>query len=367
MTINIIIIIIILTIIDRFSCFAEALPIADITAATVTKEFYQYFARYGVVSEIVTDRGSQFRSEMFKNFLKNLGIKHIETLSYSPRTNGKVETIHRQLKSSLRANPRNWTLALMGWLMMIRNTYRPELKCTPAEVVYGEPVRLPVDLLHTTEIKDLDPASYVDKIRTSITKIIPKFRKVDVNGYIDMNLMTCDKVFVRNMSKTGLQSVYMGPYKVISRSDTFFTVMIKNKAENIKIDRLKTAYLMDEETFSKVNNDDEKFCNQNNQTSPSLFDDIILRQNQNNERENEQSNNDQTRRANEQPNTEQTRTEDEQYDAEQRRHDETTDVVRKKLPKPWFFGKRKNEGIQGPTTRSGRQTYSGSRFQAGFK
>ena len=93
----------------------------------------------------------------------------------------------------------------------------------------------------------------------------------------------------------------------------------------------------------------------------------MLRQNPNNERENEQSNNDQTRRANEQPNTEQTRRENEQYDAEQRRDEEATDVVLKKLPKPWFFSKRKNEGIQGPTTRAGRQTYSGSRFQAGFK
>ena len=50
-----------LTAVDRFSRWPVAVPIADITAATVADAFAQgIVANYGVPSSITTDNGSQF-------------------------------------------------------------------------------------------------------------------------------------------------------------------------------------------------------------------------------------------------------------------------------------------------------------------
>lgn len=59
-----------------------------------------WFARHGVaVERIMTDNGSAYRSNDFRHRLTQLGIKHIRTRPYTPRTNGKAE---RFIQTSLR-------------------------------------------------------------------------------------------------------------------------------------------------------------------------------------------------------------------------------------------------------------------------
>ncbi|GFT09015.1 uncharacterized protein TNCV_4104851 [Trichonephila clavipes] len=53
----------------------------------------------------------------------------------------------------------------------------------------------------------------------------------------------CSHVFVRTDSvRRSLQPPYHGPYKVINRSDKFFTLFIKGKNVNVSIDRLKPCF-----------------------------------------------------------------------------------------------------------------------------
>ncbi|MBP1381250.1 integrase core domain-containing protein, partial [Stenotrophomonas maltophilia] len=47
----------------------------------------------------LTDNGACYRSTAFAKLLKSLGIKHIRTKPYTPRTNGKAE---RFIQTSLR-------------------------------------------------------------------------------------------------------------------------------------------------------------------------------------------------------------------------------------------------------------------------
>ncbi|WP_428276600.1 IS481 family transposase [Candidatus Palauibacter sp.] len=55
-----------------------------------------FFERQGVkISQLMTDNGGCYRSKRFRRTLRELGIGHIFTRPYTPRTNGKVERFIR--------------------------------------------------------------------------------------------------------------------------------------------------------------------------------------------------------------------------------------------------------------------------------
>jgi transposase InsO family protein len=59
-----------------------------------------YYAGLGVtVTRVMTDNGSCYRSRAFRQACKTLGLRHIRTRPYTPRTNGKAE---RFIQTSLR-------------------------------------------------------------------------------------------------------------------------------------------------------------------------------------------------------------------------------------------------------------------------
>jgi transposase InsO family protein len=59
-----------------------------------------YYAGLGVtVTRVMTDNGACYRSTAFRNACKALGLRHIRTRPYTPKTNGKAE---RFIQTSLR-------------------------------------------------------------------------------------------------------------------------------------------------------------------------------------------------------------------------------------------------------------------------
>ena len=77
---------------SRVAC-VEVLP--DERKESVTaflKRSVTWYADQGIVIErVMTDRGSGYRSKLFNDACKALGIRHIYTRPYTPKTNGKVE------------------------------------------------------------------------------------------------------------------------------------------------------------------------------------------------------------------------------------------------------------------------------------
>ena len=70
----------ILTCIDRFTRWPEAVPLPDCTAETVAKAFvHTWIARFGTPSTVTTDRGRQFESGLWQKFSQLLGTKHLPT------------------------------------------------------------------------------------------------------------------------------------------------------------------------------------------------------------------------------------------------------------------------------------------------
>jgi transposase InsO family protein len=70
------------------------------SAVVFLKAAVAYYANLGVTIErVMTDNGSCYRSRAFGRACKQLGLKHIFTKPYTPKTNGKAE---RFIQTSLR-------------------------------------------------------------------------------------------------------------------------------------------------------------------------------------------------------------------------------------------------------------------------
>ena len=239
-----------LTCIDRFTRWPEAIPIFNASAESVAQAFMTtWISQFGIPSTVTTDRGKQFESTLWSNLMQLLGCKRIRTTSYHPISNGIVERFHRQLKSSLKSysDPSNWTDILPLVLLGIRATLKDDLHCTTAELVYGTTLRLPGEFFDISCADDAapDPLCYVTKLKTTMQqlKAVPP-RQRHNKAFVSKDLMTCTHVFVRrDCVRKPLQRPYDGPYQILKRADKHFTVQVKGKEEVISLDRLKPAYL----------------------------------------------------------------------------------------------------------------------------
>ncbi len=151
-----------LTCVDRFTRWPEAIPLTSITAEAVAKAFLSgWISRFGVPSTIMTDRGRQFESRLWSNLTSLLGSKRSRTTSYHPQSNGMVERFHRQLKAALKAQPQPtaWMDTLPLILLGIRTALKEDISATTAEMVYGTTLRLPGEffLLHQLTLCQIPP------------------------------------------------------------------------------------------------------------------------------------------------------------------------------------------------------------------
>jgi transposase InsO family protein len=70
------------------------------SAVAFLKAAVAYYASLGVtVARVMTDNGSCYRSKAFRDACRDLGLRHIRTKPYTPKTNGKAE---RFIQTALR-------------------------------------------------------------------------------------------------------------------------------------------------------------------------------------------------------------------------------------------------------------------------
>ncbi|XP_046407466.1 uncharacterized protein LOC124172105 [Ischnura elegans] len=198
---------------------------------------------------ITTDQGRQFESALFCQLSDIAGAVHLRTSAYHPAANGMVERFHRQLKSAIRCHDtQQWVDVLPAILLGFRSALKEDLQATPAELVYGVPLRLPGEFLSPTS--GPNPTYFTSQLREHFRGPSPRpaARHGTRHAFIFKNLPSASHVFVRHdASLCALQSPYKGPYKVQQRDSKIIKVRLPNRDVHIAIARLRPAYSISEE------------------------------------------------------------------------------------------------------------------------
>ncbi len=242
-----------LTVVDRFTRWLEAFPLADATSATCARAFIRgWISRFGVPEVVVSDRGTSFTSRMWDDLSNLLGFKPHFTTAFHPQSNGLVERFHRTMKQALRARLRGstWMDELPWVLLGLRTVPKSDSDSCAAELTYGCTLRLPSALLSMPQGAPPTSHQLVRRMRQFNESVVPiPFVRHGLPPFhVPETLKDASYVFIRTDAVKGpLQSPYEGPFKVTKKTDKFFKVQRGSTATNVSIDRLKPAHLLSEE------------------------------------------------------------------------------------------------------------------------
>lgn len=239
-----------LTAVDRFTRWPEVWPMSSMTAEEVAETFIAgWISRFGVPLVVTTDQGRQFESDLFGKLMSTCGTQRMRTTSYHPQANGMVERLHRQLKAALMCHASSWTQALPVVMLGIRSALKEDLQCSVAEMVYGEPLRLPGELVSAPTTIIVDTSDFVAQLRHKMATLrpIPASRHSQPSSFIYKDLSTASHVFLRDDSvRRALQPPYTGPFKILARSEKTLTLQLNNRRCEVSVDRVKPAHLESE-------------------------------------------------------------------------------------------------------------------------
>ena len=104
----------------------------NIETTDVAEALVEVFSRVGLPKEILSDRGTQFTSELMREISRLLSIKQLTTTPYHPQCNGLVEKFNGTMKSMLKKmsdeRPRDWDRYLPALMFAYREVPQSSLQ-----------------------------------------------------------------------------------------------------------------------------------------------------------------------------------------------------------------------------------------------
>ena len=154
---------------DYLTKWVEAYPLenqrADVVTEVLVKEF---ISRFGAPMQMHSDQGRNFESAVFSGVCNLLGINKTRTTALHPESDGMVERFNRTLENQLAIfvehHQKDWDDHVPLLMMSYQSAVHESTKQTPAKLMFGREVNLPLDLLFgrppNEKVKSVD--DYVD-------------------------------------------------------------------------------------------------------------------------------------------------------------------------------------------------------------
>lgn len=181
---------------DLFTKYIELRAIPDATAETIADFLLnQIIYRHSMMRKLLSDRGKQFTSEMFKELVSLLGINQIFTTAYHPATNGNVERFNSTLASMIsmyvNSQHRDWDLHIQAHAFAYNVSKHKSTNYSPFELLYGRKAILPFEKPFSLDFPDSN--TYAEYLRDNLdqaimaTKMNIDSSQTQAKSYFDRN------------------------------------------------------------------------------------------------------------------------------------------------------------------------------------
>ena len=255
--------------VDYLTKWAEAFPMADQRADTIARIFVeQIVCRHGVPEQLLSDRGTNFLSELIKGVCDILGIKKINTSGYHPQTDGLVEkfnsTLVNMIAKCCETKKRDWDDHLPYLLYAYRTMVQESTHESPFYLLYGRDSRLPTEtgLSMPSPTYEVDMEDYRSELVTKLSHAwclaknkIEKAQDAQKIQYDKRARVTeiqvGDRVMVYMPSSVKgkdrkLARPYHGPYRVLKVTPSNVEVTLVDKPQDpsifISLNRVRRCY-----------------------------------------------------------------------------------------------------------------------------
>lgn len=218
----------ILAIIDAFTKFVWLFPVKSTTANETINKLKVVTTIFGSPRRLITDRGTAFTANIFKEFCEKENIELIHITTGVPRSNGQIERIHRIVIGCLAKlsinEPEKWYSFTNEVQKHLNSTYQRAIKTTPFELMFGVPMKNQLneiteiieeeirnDFNNDREQLRIQARDAIDAIQRENKKTFNVNRKQAHQYHID-DLVAISKTQFATGAK--LKTKNAGPYKV---------------------------------------------------------------------------------------------------------------------------------------------------------
>ncbi|VDI00396.1 Hypothetical predicted protein [Mytilus galloprovincialis] len=162
---------------DYFTKWTESFAVSNHTALTVADKLVtEVFCRFGVPSQLHSDQGREFMSDLFTQICVLLNIDKTRTCPYRPQSDGLVERMNRTLIQMLSIfvndNRNDWDDHLPYLLMAYRSTIQDSTGFAPHKLMFGRDMMCPIDIISGFMPKNeniLCPVQYVEWVKHTLS------------------------------------------------------------------------------------------------------------------------------------------------------------------------------------------------------
>ena len=252
-----------LVLVDHASGWPEVFPLSSMRSDKICEKLIELFSRTGVPTEIRSDRGASFMSEIVMGLERMMGCKPIGHAAYHHESSGNAEkmicTIKSMLKKFISDEPKQWESKLPYLLFAYREVPQCSSGISPYYMVYGHEPRGVLNVLKDAWSKE-DPAyptkhnivQYLLETRAKLEDCAARAQaslelaKDKAKSWYDQHssdrsFKTGDKVLVLLPTSTDkLTCKWQGPGDILRRvNDVTYEVNINRRISKLHVNLLR--------------------------------------------------------------------------------------------------------------------------------
>jgi len=128
-----------IVVIDDYSRFPIVMPTFSLKSNVIEPKLDGIFSTFGIPKILRSDNGPPFNSDSFRNFCRNLGIRHRLITPLWPRANGIAEALMKPLGKVLRTAKVDglpWKQVLLEFLRNYRSTPHSSTGVAPSALIF---------------------------------------------------------------------------------------------------------------------------------------------------------------------------------------------------------------------------------------